>query len=54
MGIILCKEKNGKIVEFALRDIKKPMGVITYKTQNELPEKYKKALPNIEDLKNLL
>lgn len=54
IGIILCKEKKSKIVAFALRDSRKPMGVVTYKTQHELPEKYKKVSPDIEGLRNLL
>lgn len=41
IGIILCKEKNNTIVEFAFRDFSKPMGVATYKTASELPEPYK-------------
>lgn len=54
IGIILCKEKNNKIVEFAFRDTTKPMGVTTYKTSRDLPERYKEALPKIDDLKKLL
>ena len=54
IGIILCKEKNNKIVEFAFRDTSKPMGVVTYKTYNDLPEAYKNILPNTEMLKGLL
>lgn len=54
IGIILCKEKNNKIVEFAFRDTSKPMGVVTYKTYNDLPEAYKNILPDTETLKGLL
>jgi predicted nuclease of restriction endonuclease-like (RecB) superfamily len=54
IGIILCKEKNNKIVEFAFRDTTKPMGVVTYKTYKDLPEQYKNVLPNIADLKRLM
>lgn len=54
IGIILCKEKNNKIVEFAFRDTSKPMGVVTYKTYNDLPENYKNILPNTEDLRKLM
>jgi predicted nuclease of restriction endonuclease-like (RecB) superfamily len=54
IGIILCKEKNDTVVEFAFKTIDKPMGVATYKFTTELPEKYKKYLPNSEDLRKLL
>ncbi|MDZ7933951.1 MAG: PDDEXK nuclease domain-containing protein [Emticicia sp.] len=54
IGIILCKEKNNKTVEFSFRDFNKSMGVATYKTANEVPEQYKNALPNAETLKKLM
>jgi len=30
------------------------MGVATYRTKEEMPEKFRNALPDIEDLKKLL
>jgi hypothetical protein len=54
IGIILCKEANRSIVEFAVRDYTKPMGVATYRTRNEMPETWQKALPDFEDMKKLL
>lgn len=54
IGIVLCKEKSNKIVEYSFRDFNKAMGVATYKTSNELPEKYKESLPDAEALKKLL
>ena len=54
IGIILCKEKNNKKVEYSFRDIKKPMGVAVFKTTEKLPAKYRKALPSPEELKRLL
>jgi len=54
IGILLCKEANRNIVEFAVRDYTKPMGVATYRTKNDMPENLQKALPNIEDMKKLL
>jgi predicted nuclease of restriction endonuclease-like (RecB) superfamily len=54
IGIILCKEKNNKIVEFSFRDFSKAMGVATYKTANEVPERYKNALPNADTLRKLM
>ena len=52
IGIILCKSQKQNIVEYAIRDMSKPMGVATFKT--ELPEEYKDILPNAETLKQLL
>jgi predicted nuclease of restriction endonuclease-like (RecB) superfamily len=54
IGIILCKEANRNIVEFAVRDYTKPMGVATYRTRNEMPEQWQKALPDFDDMKKLL
>ena len=54
IGIILCKEKKDKYVEFAFRDFNKPMGVASYKTSKEIPEKYKEVLPDIEILKKII
>ena len=54
IGIILCKSKSKKIVEFAFRDTSKPMGVATYKTASELPIEYMGILPDATDLKKLL
>jgi len=54
IGIILCKSQKQKIVEYAFRDMSKPMGVATYKTATELPPEYKDVLPDVEKLKELL
>lgn len=43
-----------KIVELSFSDTSKPMGVSTYRTSQELPERFRKALPSIDDLKMLL
>jgi predicted nuclease of restriction endonuclease-like (RecB) superfamily len=54
VGIILCKEINHTFVQFAVRDYSKPLGVATYRTSDEMPEKLRNALPDIEELKKLL
>jgi predicted nuclease of restriction endonuclease-like (RecB) superfamily len=54
IGIILCKSQNQRTVEYAFRDMTKPMGVATYKTASELPPEYKNVLPDAERLKELL
>jgi predicted nuclease of restriction endonuclease-like (RecB) superfamily len=47
IGILLCKNKNNVVVDFALQDINKPMGVSEF-TYTQLPNSIKKALPTIE------
>jgi predicted nuclease of restriction endonuclease-like (RecB) superfamily len=54
IGIILCKEKNNKKVEYSFRDFSKPMGVSVYKTSETLPPELRKALPDAETLKKLM
>ena len=54
IGIILCKEKKNKVVEFSFRDFNKAMGVATYKTSTVLPAAYKGVLPDVETLKKLM
>lgn len=41
IGIIICKEKNRTIVEYALKDVNKPIGVATYTIKDSLPESMK-------------
>jgi predicted nuclease of restriction endonuclease-like (RecB) superfamily len=50
IGIILCKTRNNVIVEYALRDTNKPMGVSTYQLTESLPKQLKGSLPTIEEL----
>jgi len=54
IGIILCKEARRNIVEFAVRDYTKPMGVATYRTQNEMPPEWKNTLPDLDSMRKLL
>ena len=54
IGIVLCREMNQTFVEFAVRDYNKPMGVATYRASQDMPERLRKALPDIEELKKLL
>jgi predicted nuclease of restriction endonuclease-like (RecB) superfamily len=45
IGIILCKDKEKTIVEYALRETRKPIGVGQYKIVSSLPEDLAKELP---------
>ena len=54
IGIILCKEKSRTVVEYALHDARKPIGVATYRTVKRLPRELKGQLPNPEEIAKLL
>lgn len=45
IGIILCKGRNAVIVEYALRDTSKPMGVAQYRLSATLPDRLRDELP---------
>ena len=48
IGIIICKSKDRTIVEYALRDTQKPIGVATYTINTNLPDNLKNLLPSAE------
>ncbi|MDQ2099224.1 MAG: PDDEXK nuclease domain-containing protein [Tychonema bourrellyi B0820] len=50
IGMILCKNKKQKIVEYALRDLNKPIGISTYQLREALPEQLQGSLPTVEQL----
>jgi len=54
IGIILCKEKNRTVVEYALHDAKKPIGVATYEITRTLPKELKGELPAPHEIAELL
>lgn len=54
IGIVLCKNANKDFVEYVIQDYAKPMGVATYRLREDMPEKLREALPDVEDLKKLL
>ena len=54
IGIILCKDADKAYVEYVLQDYNKPMGVSTYKSMSEMPEKFQQVMPDIEEMKKIL
>lgn len=50
IGILICKSKNATVVEYALKDIHKPIGVSEYIITQNLPDKFKSSLPSIEEI----
>ncbi|MCG2719829.1 MAG: DUF1016 domain-containing protein, partial [Nanoarchaeota archaeon] len=46
LGIIICKSKDRTIVEYALKESKKPIGVATYKITSKLPKKLSRYFPS--------
>ncbi len=54
IGIILCKSKDRTIVEYALRESNKPIGIATYQMVQSLPKDLQNQLPNPEQVAKLL
>lgn len=54
IGIILCKDKSRTIVEYALRESKKPIGVAKYQIVTKLPSTLSKELPAPEQIAKLM
>jgi predicted nuclease of restriction endonuclease-like (RecB) superfamily len=56
IGLILCREKNRLIAEYALRDLSKPIGVADFETRllQSLPSHLRGSLPTVEELEREL
>lgn len=54
IGMILCKDKNRTVVEYALRQSAKPIGVATYRVTKQLPKELEGQLPSPEQIEQLL
>ena len=52
IGLVLCATRDKILAEYALRDIKKPIGIAEWKTKltRSLPAKLKHSLPTIEEI----
>ena len=50
IGLILCRDKNKTVAEYALRDMTKPIGVSEYKLTEYLPQELENTLPSVEDI----
>lgn len=48
LGIIICRDKNKTVVEYALRTAGRPIGVATYTVVSQLPDAYRDQLPSPE------
>jgi predicted nuclease of restriction endonuclease-like (RecB) superfamily len=52
IGLLLCKERDQLTVEYALRDLKKPIGVAHWQTKlvESLPKNLKGSLPTVAEI----
>ena len=54
IGLLLCKNKNRIVAEYALRDSNKPIGVAEYQLIESLPAELQTSLPSIEQIEREL
>ena len=52
IGLILCRSKNAVVVEYALRDARKPVGVSEYRVS--LPKDIAGVLPTVQELEQVM
>jgi predicted nuclease of restriction endonuclease-like (RecB) superfamily len=50
IGLLLCKEKNRLVAEYALRGVASPMGVAEYQLLRHVPEPLESGLPSIDQI----
>ncbi len=50
IGLILCRDRNNVIAEYALRDVNKPIGISRYALAATLPEELRASFPTVEEV----
>jgi predicted nuclease of restriction endonuclease-like (RecB) superfamily len=54
IGILLCEEMKKTVVELAVQDYNRPMGVATYRLGTGIPEPYSSLIPLIDGVQQIL
>ena len=54
IGLLLCENQSGLVVEYALQSLVQPIGVSTYRVTRELPAPVREELPSVEDLQEVV
>jgi hypothetical protein len=54
IGLLLCKEGNRLVAEYALRNIESPMGVAEYQLVQAIPSEFATSLPTVEEIESEL
>ena len=50
ISLILCRDRNNVIAEYALRDVNKPIGISRYALAAMLPEELRTSFPTVEEV----
>ncbi len=54
IGILICKDKDNIVAEYALADTSQPIGISKYEISKLLEKRFKNSLPSINDIENEL
>lgn len=54
IGILICKDKDDVVAEYALDNITQPIGIAEYELTKVLREEFKHSLPTIEEIEKEL
>ena len=54
VGLIICKDKNSIVAEYALKGISNPIGISEYELTKVFPEHFKGSLPTIQEIEDEL
>ena len=49
IGILICKDKDDVVAEYALDDVSQPIGIARYELTKVLRDEFKSSLPTIEE-----
>ena len=54
IGILICKDKDDVVAEYALDDVSQPIGIAEYELTKVLREEFKSSLPTVEEIESEL
>ena len=54
IGLILCQDENKLVAEYALKGVKKAIGVSQYQLTRALPKEFRSSLPSIAEIESEL
>ena len=54
IGILICKDKDDVVAEYALDDMSQPIGIAEYELTKVLREEFKSSPPTVEEIENEL
>jgi hypothetical protein len=50
IGLILCQDKNRLVAEYALKGMRKAIGVSEYQLTRALPKEFQSSLPSVAEI----